>query len=252
MTDQLSALDNPVWSALVGEHRRFGIANERAVRYETDVAPFAALEDSSSARSWRDLSEITGDDTFALAGISPAAIASGWELVRHLPCYQMVEVSRPKAPRSTAEHIESLGSDDVDDMLDLIAKAEPGPFLRRTVELGAYFGIRATGGQRTLAAMAGERFAVPGWREVSAVATDRPFRGRGFANGLIIAALSDIHSRDERAFLHVTKTNPAIKVYEQLGFQVRQDFDFAVIRRDATRTGRMSGTRLKTSVLRVG
>jgi hypothetical protein len=48
----------------------------------------------------------------------------------------------------------SLGAADVPEMLELVAHTEPGPLLKRTVELGDYVGIRRHG---TLVAMAGER-----------------------------------------------------------------------------------------------
>jgi hypothetical protein len=39
----------------------------------------------------------------------------------------------------------SLGAADVPEVLELVAQTEPGPFLKRTVELGDYLGIRRDG-----------------------------------------------------------------------------------------------------------
>jgi len=46
------------------------------------------------------------------------------------------------------------------------------------MELGRYFGVIENG---RLAAMAGERMGMPGFREVSAVCTHPDFLGRGLA-----------------------------------------------------------------------
>lgn len=84
---------------------------------------------------------------------------------------QLVDVAVDKAGDDEAR---PLGTDDVPEMLDLVARTRPGPFAARTVELGCYLGIRRGG---ALIAMAGERMHPAGWSEVSAVCTDPAFRG---------------------------------------------------------------------------
>ncbi len=79
----------------------------------------------------------------------------------------------------------SLGVDDVPEMLGLVAQTQPGPFLRRTVELGRYLGLRGDNGD--LVAMAGCRLNPAGWREISAVCTDASQRGNGLAGRLVRA-----------------------------------------------------------------
>lgn len=62
----------------------------------------------------------------------------------------------------------SLNEKDRPEMLALAELTEPGPFQLRTPELGRFVGIRREG--RSLA-MAGERFRVPGFVEISGVCT---------------------------------------------------------------------------------
>ena len=110
-----------------------------------------------------------------------------------------------------------LGADDVPDMLALVARTRPGPFLPRTVELGTYLGIRREG---RLIAMAGERLHPPGWTEISAVCTDAAFRGQGLGSRLVRAVALGIRERGETPFLHTAATNTAaIRLYESLGFR---------------------------------
>src|SRR5439155_9102143 len=109
-------------------------------------------------------------------------------------------------------------------------ETEPGPFLARTVELGDYLGIRH---DRKLVAMAGERFRVDGWTEISAVCTHPQYRGRGLASQLIGALAAGIERRSERVFLHVLSNNTgAIRLYEELGFRVRQTAALTVVARE--------------------
>ena len=125
----------------------------------------------------------------------------------------------------------TLGSADVPEMIDLVVRTEPGPFLPRTVELGDYLGIRRGG---ALVAMAGERMRPQGWTEISAVCTDPDYRGQGLASRLMGALIAAIQLRSERVFLHVLATNTgAIGLYEELGFRVRETATLTVVTRSA-------------------
>jgi predicted GNAT family acetyltransferase len=138
--------------------------------------------------------------------------------------YQMTfEAPQPAKP---SQAFRKLTLADVPDMLALTKLTEPGPFLLRTIELGAYYGIHESG---SLVAMAGERLHLTGFTEVSAVCTHPSFRGRGYGNALMSIVISGIMNRGETPFLHVRTDNPAIELYKKLGFQVRAQLYLAVI-----------------------
>jgi predicted GNAT family acetyltransferase len=122
--------------------------------------------------------------------------------------------------------VHPLGPADVPEMLDLVARTRPGPFLPRTIELGGYLGIRRDG---ALAAMAGERLRPPGWTEISAVCTDPAFRGNGLASRLTLAVAAAITARGEQPFLHAASDNAAaLRLYASLGFRLRRPAKFVV------------------------
>ena len=86
--------------------------------------------------------------------------------------------------------------------------------------------------------MAGERFHLDGWTEISAICTRPDYRGRGLASQLIGALVAGIELRSQRVFLHVLSTNTgAIRLYEELGFRVRQTATITVVAREALRNG---------------
>jgi ribosomal protein S18 acetylase RimI-like enzyme len=121
-----------------------------------------------------------------------------------------------------------LGPADVPEMLDLVARTQPGPFLPRTIVLGTYLGIRRAG---ALVAMAGERMRPPGWSEISAVCTDPAHRGQGLAGRLVRAVGTVIRERGDVPFLHAAASNTAgIRLYEELGFTLRREILFAALR----------------------
>jgi ribosomal protein S18 acetylase RimI-like enzyme len=214
-TDDEDVLDRAPWESLAGHHARFALRHGRAMRYQLDVAPFVALEDFRDPQAWKDVVELLGPgERLVLPGATEWP--DDWTLVHSAEGVQMVATSLESRPDPEAVR---LGADDVPEMLDLVARTEPGPFLPRTVELGTYLGIRREG---ALVAMAGERLHPPGWTEISAVCTDSGFRGQGLASRLVRAVAAGIVARGERPFLHAIGTNAnAIRLYESMGFELR-------------------------------
>jgi ribosomal protein S18 acetylase RimI-like enzyme len=217
-------LDNPAYASLCGAHARLAQVRGLARRYPADVAPFLALPSPPSAQDWRDAAELVAPGTYVAGRYSGAELPDGWLAIQAFDLVQMVE--ERVAAVDCAEAIP-LGAADVPEILELVAQTEPGPFLRRTIELGDYLGIRRDG---ALVAMAGERFRLDGWTEISAVCTKPDYRGQGLASRLVGALIAGIQLRSQRAFLHVLGTNVgAIRLYEELGFRVRQTATLTVV-----------------------
>ncbi|HEY4427614.1 MAG TPA: GNAT family N-acetyltransferase [Solirubrobacteraceae bacterium] len=220
------ALDDPAYASLLGAHASLGHVRGRARRYQEDVAPFLALPSPPSAQDWKDAAELVEPGTYVAGRYTATELPDGWRAVQAFDLVQMVEERVTGV--DCAEAIR-LGAGDVPEMLELVAKTEPGPFLVRTIELGDYLGIRHDG---ALVAMAGERFRLDGWTEISAVCTSPDHRGEGLASCLVGALIASIHRRSERAFLHVMSTNStAIRLYEELGFRVRAEATLTVVTR---------------------
>jgi GNAT superfamily N-acetyltransferase len=217
-------LDNPVFLSLTGAHARFAERRGNILRYQADVAPFLAMPDEPDAADWADAANLTGPGGLLPLSGTRVAPPAGWEVVQGIEGVQMTGERLAVADDPEAQ---PLGRADVPDMLDLTARAKPGPFLPRTFELGTYLGIRRQG---ALIAMAGERLHPDGWTEISAVCTDEAWRGHGLATRLIRAVGAVIRARGDVPFLHAVATNPAIGLYEHLGFRLRKSTVFAAAR----------------------
>jgi ribosomal protein S18 acetylase RimI-like enzyme len=225
-TDE-AALDNPAYASLCGAHARLAQVRGRARRYPADVAPFLALPSPPSAQDWQDAADLVPPGTYVAGRYGAGALPEDWRPVQAFDLVQMIE---ERVTGADCEEAIALGAADVPEMLELVAQTEPGPFLRRTIELGDYLGIRRDG---VLVAMAGERFHPDGWTEISAVCTNPGHRGQGLASRLMGALIASIQRRSERAFLHVMSTNTgAIGLYEELGFRVRQTATLTVVTRE--------------------
>ena len=80
--------------------------------------------------------------------------------------------------------------------------------------------------------MAGERLALPGIREISAVCTHPDHRGRGYAARLIRHVQGEHLAAGLKSFLHVSDYNAnAIALYERLGFVTVGATRFTRVRR---------------------
>ncbi|MCD2197931.1 GNAT family N-acetyltransferase [Actinomycetospora endophytica] len=221
-----TALDEPVRAALEGPHAHLAVRHGAAVRYHPDVAPF--LAPPRDAEEWDDAATLAGPGgVVVVRAPGQLDLPADWELARHLPGVQMV--LEPDAPAAHDDTLDVLGDDDVDDMLALVGRTQPGPFARRTHELGTYLGVHDD--LVGLVAMAGERLRVPGATEISAVCTDPSARGRGLGTRLVLAIAAGIRARGELPILHASADNTsAIRLYEQLGFTLRARPSFEAVR----------------------
>lgn len=217
-------LDRPIWHALTTRQADLAIGEGSARRFKPDYAPFAAAADDSP-ESLRALADLIGpaDSVMLLQrgesplppGTSVESAGFGLQLLfDKLPPEQVgIETARSEAP------VEKLGEANAAEIFDLAQRTQPGPFRARTHQLGDFYGIRR-GGQ--LVAMAGERMKLDGYAEVSGVATDPHFRGRGYAAQLTLAVVEAILARGEVPFLHAYAGNTsAIALYQRIGFVIR-------------------------------
>lgn len=219
-----SPLDNPAWASLSGAHARFAEVRGQARRYVPDVAPFLAVADDPGDGVWSDVAALAGPG--AVVAVNSSLVPPGaWEVVDRVPGVQLVAADVPDEPFAEAVR---LGPADVPEVLDLVERTRPGPFRARTIELGAYLGVRRDG---RLVAMAGERLRPPGYTEISAVCTDPAYRGRGLATRLVLAVAHGIRARGETPIMHAAAGNTgAIRLYESLGFELRRTTSFVSLR----------------------
>ena len=190
--------------------------------------------ETPSAASYDALRTLAGPgEMLALFFTEKPTPPAGWTIAQYDVLDQMI-CRDPRNPESAHPAPEPkfrrLTPTDVPSMLELAALTEPGPFNRRTIELGIFFGIFDSG---RLLAMAGQRLHLPQFVEVSAVCTHPDARGRGYARTLMIQVMEDIRQRGKTPFLHVRSSNlRAISVYESLGFTLQRKVHFAALKND--------------------
>lgn len=229
--DPMHALENVIWQALTTRQAHFAQSCDSARRFLPEVTALCAFERPDD-HGYASLARLAGPNgTVAVFLDHRYERRFGWEYITGASLLQMVcengrttHQDRPSLPKTV-----ELGDNDSPEMLELTALTKPGPFGRRTHQLGYYIGIRDNG---KLVAMAGERLKVPGYTEVSAVCTHPDHLGKGYAAALMTEVMGAIRDRGETPFLHVRGDNSrAIAIYERLGFRTSWEGYFAVLGR---------------------
>jgi ribosomal protein S18 acetylase RimI-like enzyme len=220
-----SFLDNPIWGALSTEHLGLALGDGRARRYPAEIGPLSGIP-AQTEENYAALSELAGDGVVVLFSVEPIVPMGRLRVIRSGPIVQMVRKTRGVEPDAGELAPHRLTTEDAPAMVALAELTEPGPFRLRTLELGNFYGIFH--GER-LVAMAGKRMHLPGMVEVSGVCTHPDARGKGYARRLMQILIEEIEREGRTAFLHAFSTNPAIRLYEALGFELRREFYFAAL-----------------------
>jgi ribosomal protein S18 acetylase RimI-like enzyme len=224
-------LDNPIWKASTTRQKHLAYGDGLARRYYPDVVPLAAIANHSDEAMAALGALIAAAERVWFFEEPPQLDPKEWRITRRIPGFQMVCEAMKPAERADCGPA-SVMLDPIQDAVEmnaLKAVAFPGFFGMRTPEMGRYRGIRVDG---ELVAMAGERLALPGYREVSAICTHPAHLGHGYAQQLTREATATILEDGDLPFLHVADGNAAaIHIYEQLGFERGADAVFVQLER---------------------
>ena len=221
-----SPLDSPVWFALTTTHAPFALGDAVVKRYPRDIGPFIALAPELDLTPPQMHALVAPDEKVYFVGHLPGLDAR-WAVDHEEPILQMAHTG-PVEPPDPGVTITEMGPQHLAAMLELTALVYPSYFRPRTAHLGRYYGVLVDG---RLAAMAGERMAMTGHQEISAVCTHPDFLGRRLAQNLLRHLVVTIRARGEAPFLHVSSDNTrAIRVYDTTGFGVRRELPLMRIR----------------------
>jgi GNAT superfamily N-acetyltransferase len=216
------------------EQSSLALGGELAKRFPAEIGPLCGMKEPSAACYEALRSLASPGEALGLLFTEPPESPAGWTMPHYDVLDQMICLE-PRDPGPSyvppEPKFRQLTPADIPAMIELATLTEPGPFARRTIELGLFFGIFDSG---RLLAMAGQRMHLPQFHEVSAICTHPDARGRGFARTLTLALMEEIRQRRKTPFLHVRSGNlRAIHVYEGLGFTLRRKLHFAVMKTGA-------------------
>jgi GNAT superfamily N-acetyltransferase len=222
-------LDDIFWNALSTTQAHFAEGAGAARRYARGFSPIVAFADAANP-AFDDLAPFCASGERFYCDSWSGAAPPGWEVEVESTMFRMRYVGAAPAHDPAPDAI-ALRAEHVPQALALAELTHPGPFGPRTIELGDYFGCFEDG---RLIAMAGERMAAPGLREVSGVATHPDFQGRGLARRLMTKLIGRQLARGETPFLHVMRANESARaLYRSMGFEEYRETVVRVIARVA-------------------
>ncbi len=222
-------LDRPVWNSLHSRLSHLAIGEGVAMGFERGCEHFIAGADRSFETLAALAQLVPREEDASYVEREEWPIPPGCRLIKAATIMQMVAENGIDGSEAGFDFLE-LGDPQAPEMLELATLCKPGPFFTRTHALGGFIGVRDDSGR--LIAMAGERFKIGRFTEVSAVCTHPDARGRGLARGLMRVVASRIVGRGETPFLHCYRDNEgAVALYESLGFRERTDINYTIFQR---------------------
>lgn len=211
-------LDNPAWSSLTTHQASVALVEGMARRFPPEMAVHGALA-LPIPQAWESLSRLARVPV-GLFTSAPLAPPPGWSVARHVEMFEMVHEDGLSIARDPAIPVIELSEGDLPEMNVVYEATRPGRKLcQRIQKLGTFLGIRTDG---KLIAVAGLRMHLPGYREITTVATMPGYEHRGYATTLVAALVERIRERKETPFLTVRTDNlRAVEIYRKLGFRER-------------------------------
>lgn len=224
-------LDNMIWNAITTGNKNIAIVEGNVGSYLPNIAPFAGMKEFSDANFQKLYEFIPAFRKIAVSSFQKISYdESKWNLVQSMDVTQMLyEYHAHTFITKNSDLIVPLTDEHIPQMLELTSLTRPGPFFKRTIEFGNYFGIFNDG---RLAAMTGQRMNPMPFMEVSAVCTHPDYQGRGYAKALMLHVMKIILADSFTPFLHVLTSNTkAIQLYESIGFRRRRELIIDMIER---------------------
>jgi len=221
-------LNNPVFHALQSGDRQLGSGSHGIKYFDEQVSPFAGFDENNNEGFAQLYNFLPPGRKILYATRKIISEPEGWLMTHEIQGLQFV-FAGSNIIANHAFQLVPLQSKHVDEMIALARLTKPGPFDKRTIEFGHYYGIFDN---NKLAAMTGQRLHVYDYTEVSAVCTHPDHLGKGYAAALIQQQLSIICSDGQIPFLHVRNDNErAIALYERLGFRKNGVMNFYFMKR---------------------
>ena len=208
-------LDNPIWNALNTGSHSLSFGTERVRLIDREMGFFAGLPDYHTENLNELYNFMEAGQRVILFPPNHLPLDEKWKVHNDRELLQLV-CERDFSSVASQEEIHHLDKSHVEEMLALTQLTKPGPFVKRTIEFGDYFGFFSDG---KLISMAGSRLSPSPYTEVSAVCTHPDFTGQGISKKVMPFVLQGIQQRGKTPFLHLYPDNtPALRLYTSLGF----------------------------------
>lgn len=222
MTTLEEKLKNPVWYSLNETHKKFAIEFDGVQFYNPAINNFGAFFDTNkTTEALNKYAKLT--EKFFLVSENQTPVFDNNKIVLEKKINGCQMVLENLTDIKITEKIELLSESNIDEIYDLIWLVMPGFYQKRGFEMGNFYGIFK---DNKLIAISGQRMQTNDFIEVSSVVTHPDYTRRGFAKQLIYHTTKEILKENKLPILHTNKGNPAIGLYEKLGYKITRDMNW--------------------------
>ena len=220
-------LRNPVWHALNETHKTFAVQFEGVRFYSPKICTFGSFfDETKTAKASNEYVKTSDAFFFVSENKIPMVDNANVIFEKKIDGCQMV-LSKFKKVQIT-EDIKLLDETYIDEIYNLIWSVMPGYYEKRSFEMGNFYGIIKN---EKLVSIAGQRMQTNLFIEVSAVVTHPDYTRKGYAKQLIAHNTDEILKENKTPILHTNKGNPAISLYEKLGYKLSRDMNWWLYRK---------------------
>ena len=215
-------LKNPVWYSLKETHKKFSINFEDVKFFNPEILTFGAFIENSKTETATD--EFCNEsDSFFFVSEDKTPILKSNKVVLDKKIEGCQMVLDEFVEIDIIEEIVLLSPKYLDEIYELIWLVMPGYYQKRSFELGDFYGIFKN---NKLVAIAGQRMQTYSFIEISAVVTHPNYTNRGYAKQLVAYNTKEILKQNKTPILHTNKGNPAINLYQKLGYKITRDMNW--------------------------
>lgn len=215
-------LKNPVWHSLNETHKSFSIQYNDVQFYDPNICPFGAFTNTEKTKNaLNEYVKLTDKFFLVSENETPTFDTSKILLYKKIDGIQMVLQNLQEV--EITEDIVPLKEKHIDEVYNLVWLVMPGYYKKRTFDMGKYFGIFKN---NQLVCITGQRMQTNDFIEISAVVTHPDYTRRGYAKQLTQYVTKDILKDNKHPILHTNKGNPAIKLYEKIGYEITRDMNW--------------------------
>lgn len=222
MTTLEDKLKNPVWHSLKETHKKFTLEFDGVQFYNPEINNFGAFFDTyKTVEASNKYAELT--EKFFWVSENKTPIIDNDKIVFEKKINGCQMILDELIDLETTEEIVLLTKENINEIYDLIWLVMPGFYQKRGFEMGNFYGIFK---DNKLIAISGQRMQTDDFIEISSVVTHPNYTRRGFAKQLIHYTTKEILKENKLPILHTNKGNPAIGLYEKLGFKISRDMNW--------------------------
>lgn len=215
-------LKNPVWYSLSETQEKFAVEFNNVKFYHPDICSFGSfINEGDTFEALNEYAKLK--DSFFLVSENKTPTFDKDKIVLNKKIEGVQMVLNQLADIEITEEIIPLSNEYINQIYDLVWLVMPGYYEKRSFEMGDFFGIFK---ENKLVAVTGQRMQCDDWTEISAVVTHPEFTRRGLAKQLIVHTTKEILKQNKAPILHTEKVNPAIGLYEKLGFKITRDMNW--------------------------